>query len=476
MCDPVFPYSKKRISTSYHCRRVGKLLQTNPNERAVIYHRGGQGAVRDDTDVEVDFRQESYFFYLSGVEHPGFHILVDLYNDTIYLIPPTVPDTEILWKGEPDTAKELLEIYDADKVIAEADVPALLQVLCPQVVYVLDTVDTSIIKAAGIHECQLDKVCLRVAMDESRLIKFPWEIEHIRYAAQISSHAHMALMQRAQAGQPESYCEALFRWVCARNGMPRQCYIPIIASGSRAATLHYTRNDKTLPEGEHAMLLVDAGGERFCYGSDVTRTFPISGRFSSEAKTIYEIVLKMQETILSQLKPGAMWAGLHNLGVYILCQELIRIGILVGGTHEELLHLGLPRAFYFHGTGHSVGLDVHDVGGRTAGVLTNSYHERKIQSQMLISRPLKKNMVLTVEPGLYFNPTSIAMWTQKPGYAKYFNMDMINKYMPVGGVRIEDTVVLTEDGYDNLTIAPKTVNDIEALMACRAQSYMDSMP
>ncbi|KAI9015332.1 peptidase M24, structural domain-containing protein [Phycomyces nitens] len=475
MTDPASLPRQKRIPTRHHCYRVGELLGAK-NERTIIYHRGGIDTVRDTTDVELDFRQESYFFYLSGVEHPGFHILIDLYNDIVYLIPPTVPDSEILWKGEPDTVEELLEIYDADKILAEEDVPDLIQSLRPELVYVLDTVDTSMIKEAGVRECQLDKVSLRVAMDEARLIKFPWEIELIRYAAQISSHAHMALMQRVQAGQPESYCEALFRWVCARNGMPRQCYIPIIASGPRAATLHYTRNNKLLPAGKHAMLLVDAGGERFCYGSDVTRTFPISGKFSPEAKTIYEIVLKMQETILSQLKPGAMWAGLHNLGVYILCQELIRIGILVGGTLEEFLRLGLPRAFYFHGTGHSVGLDVHDVGGRSAGVLVKGYYETMPRSQLLFSRPLIKDMVLTVEPGLYFNPTSIAMWTEKPGYAKYFNMEMINKYMPVGGVRIEDTVVLTEDGYDNLTIAPKTVNDIEALMACRAQSYMDSMP
>ncbi|KAI7865432.1 peptidase M24, structural domain-containing protein [Spinellus fusiger] len=444
----------KKIPTRQHCHKVARLLNSPIDENVFIYHRGRVEQTRDDTDVGLDFRQESCFFYLSGVEQPGFHILIDVNLHTVYLIPPTVPDSETLWRGVPDSNEQLLANYDADEILRESELITFLQKSQPSTVHILDTTDTSFLKAAHIRECQLDTTLLKRSIHEARLTKFPWEVELSRYAAHISSHAHIAIMQQAQAGQPESYYEGLFRWVCTRNGMPRQAYIPIIASGPRAAILHYVRNNQPLPAHKHAMLLVDAGGEHLCYGTDITRTIPISGRFSYESRTIYDIVLTAQEAMLSHLKPGVMWRDVHNLGQRVLCQGLINICILMGEL-DELMQLGLTGAFCFHGTGHSVGLNVHD---------------------LLMSKPLLKNMVLAVEPGLYFNPVSLATWTKKPGYLKYFNMSNIQRFMPVGGVRIEDTILLTENGYENLTIAPKTVDAIEALMACKTQSFMDSPP
>ncbi|KAI7859918.1 peptidase M24, structural domain-containing protein [Circinella umbellata] len=456
----------ERLPTKQHYLKVKKLLNPDKKQRGIIYHRGSDIQLRDDTDVELGFRNESNFVYLTGVEDAGFHVVIDLETDLIYLIPPTIPDEEVLWNGPPDSPVALLQKYDVDSIITEADLRNLLTQLNSQVIHCLDTTDITALHEAGVDCNLINFTALKGAIHEARLTKFPWELELIRYACHISSHAHIALMQHTKPRQREWELEARFRWECAKNGMQIQCYLPIIASGPRAATLHYTKNNQVIPPGPHSLVLVDAGGERRCYGSDVTRTFPASGTFSQEARTIYEIVLKVQEAILERLKPGVFWPDMHRLAVRILAHELLRIGILVNGTVSELIETGVIRAFYFHGTGHSVGLDVHDVGGQDVGVLAyNPTNSNSINEQYILRKPLEKDMVITVEPGLYFNKTSLAMWTSVPSLSKYFNIERIEQYLPVGGVRIEDTVLITEIGIDNLTIAPKTVKDIEAVMA-----------
>ncbi|KAI9266907.1 peptidase M24, structural domain-containing protein [Phascolomyces articulosus] len=463
-----FVSSTERLPTKQHYLKVKKLLNPSKNHQGIIYHRGGDIKLRDDTDVELGFRNESNFVYLTGVEEAGFHVVIDLQTDLVYLIPPTVTDNEVLWSGAPDNAVTLLKKFDVDAIITEADLPNLLTNLNPDVIHCLDTTNTSALYEAGVDCERLNFTELKGAIHEARLTKFPWELDLIRYACHISSHAHISLMQHTKPRQKEWELEARFRWECARNGMQVQCYLPIIASGPRAATLHYTKNNQTIPSGPHSLVLVDAGGERRCYGSDVTRTFPATGIFSPEARTIYNIVLRMQEAVLERLRPGVFWMDMHQLVVRILSHELVRIGILVNATPDELVELGVLRGFYFHGTGHSVGLDVHDVGGRGAGILfsnTSGNNGTTMSGQYMLTKPLEKNMVITVEPGLYFNETSLANWTKVPFLRKYFNLELIEKYRPVGGVRIEDTVLITEDGIENLTIAPKTVKDIEAVMA-----------
>ncbi|KAG2179860.1 hypothetical protein INT43_003646 [Umbelopsis isabellina] len=456
--------SKLSLRTKQHCLNVKQLMN---QESGIIYLRGALNILRDDTDVEMKFRQESNFFYLAGVNEAGFQFVFDFSSHVSYLIAPFIPEAEKMWKGEPDTVEEMLSKYDVDQVVYENDLSRLIKALNPPTVFVLDTTDTAPI-ANAVSKEKIDSTSLKPAMYESRLIKFPWEVQLIRKVTHISSHAHITLMREVQFGKNESEIQALFEWECARNGAGYQSYLPIVASGKNAATLHYTHNNKWLNRNDnpHMLLLVDAGGERNCYGTDITRTYPVSGTFSPEAKAIYNIVLKMQQAVLDRLRPGTMWTEMQNLVIRILCQELIRIGILVG-DQDEILKLGLTRAFYFHGLGHSVGLDVHDVGGRKAGVFNCLGEEEDdiARSHFLLDRPLEANMIITVEPGLYFNDVSLNAWTGFPELQKYFNLELLQLYRKVGGVRIEDTVLITENGYENLTIAPKTVDDIEALMA-----------
>lgn len=230
----------------------------------------------------------------AGVEEAGFHVVIDLRTETVHLVPPTVPDYEKLWKGPSDTPAALLEQYDVDTIVREADLPQLLGAIQPDVIFVLNITDTSAIKGLA-PDAAWDVSALPLALHEARLLKFPHEIQLIRRAVHMSSHAHVALMQHAQPKLYEWELEARFRWVCAQNGLKWQSYLPIVASGPRAATLHYTKNDQPIPDNRHALILVDAGGEYRCYGSDITRTFPATGVFSPEARTVYTIVLKVQE-------------------------------------------------------------------------------------------------------------------------------------------------------------------------------------
>lgn len=231
------------------------------------------------------------------MDEPGFHVVVDLKQEHVFLIAPSVPDNDIFWKGPHQNVNELLERYDADEIIDESNLSRLFYKLNPDAILVMDQQHANdLVELVPSVKCSvLDTQLLLPAVNEARLIKFPWEIEMIRKVMYGSSQAHIALMQQFRPGMTEAHLAALFRWTCAQYEIYKQAYLPIVASGPRAATLHYAKNNQRIPNEPHAIVLVDAGGEKSCYSSDITRTFPVQGQFSEEAKTIYNIVLKMQE-------------------------------------------------------------------------------------------------------------------------------------------------------------------------------------
>jgi Xaa-Pro dipeptidase len=231
------------------------------------------------------------------VDEPGFHVVIDLGQERVYLIAPSIPDSDIFWKGPHQDVNELLERYNVDEIIYESDLPRLLHELDPDLILAMDQQQANdlVELVPTLNFSLLDTELLLPAMNEARLIKFPWEIDMIRQAMYGSSQAHIALIQQFRPGMTEAHLAALFRWTCAQYEIYKQAYLPIVASGPRAATLHYAKNNQRIPNEPHALVLVDAGGEKSCYGSDITRTFPVQGQFSEEARTIYNIVLKMQE-------------------------------------------------------------------------------------------------------------------------------------------------------------------------------------
>ncbi|KAL0094609.1 peptidase M24, structural domain-containing protein [Phycomyces blakesleeanus] len=435
-------------------QNVQSVLNHLNSSEGVIYLKGQVMTERDDTDVEQAFRQESNFFYVTGVAEPGFHVIIDIASQHIQLIAPVVNADDVMWMGMPDSISALIEKYDVDTVIYEDQLDQRLQ--SSSVVYTLPTT-----KVTGNYNlANLEQVAaLKVAFGEARAVKKDWEIEIIRQANKISSDAHVKLMESVEVGSNEAQLHALFLYESARRGAFFQAYYPIMGVGMNAATLHYNKNNAPLTNPSD-LVLVDAGAELDCYASDITRVFPVGGKFTPEAAAIYNLVLDMQKACLAACKAGSAWEYIHQIAVEVACQGLLDLGILQG-EKQEVLDSDVVAAFYPHGIGHMLGLDVHDVAGYPTGV---ERIDRPGYRYLRMRRNLAPGNVVTVEPGVYFCDFLIAPVLEDEKTSKYVNQEALNKYKSTGGVRIEDNIVITEDGYINLTTAPKEIEEIEALM------------
>lgn len=271
---------------------------------------------------------------------------------------------------------------------------------------------------------------VRVLLDEMRLVKDTHELALMRRAATISSAAHRRAMRSTRPGRHEYEIEAELLYEFRRNGAQFPAYWPIVAGGANACVLHYVANDALLRDGD--LLLIDAGCELEGYASDITRTFPVNGRFGGAQREVYELVLAAQQAAMDEIRPGSAWNAPHDAAVRVLAQGMLDLKLLAGSL-EEVLEKGSYRRFYMHRTGHWLGLDVHDAG------------EYKHDGQW---RALVPGMTLTVEPGLYIRAA-----------------DDVPERLRDIGVRIEDDVVVTNTGCEVLTHeAPKQVVEIEALM------------
>jgi len=264
----------------------------------------------------------------------------------------------------------------------------------------------------------------------------------MRIAARVSSDAHVMLMKDSQVGLYEYNYGAYFEYYTGSCGCHHQAYLPICGSGNRSAILHYNTNRYQVTDG--AFILVDAGAEFRGYGTDITRTYPVNGSFSPAQTLIYEMVLDVVEEIESILKPGIVWSEMHTRSYHAVTRALLAAGFLTGNL-DELIANRMWSYFYPHSLGHSVGLDVHDPGLRGT---------------------LQENMVVTVEPGIYFNQAFIKQGLEDPIAKNYLVADKIYSYLNAnfGGVRIEDIVVITQTGIENLTRVPKSISEIEAIM------------
>ncbi|MEE2940126.1 MAG: aminopeptidase P N-terminal domain-containing protein, partial [Planctomycetota bacterium] len=270
-------------------------------------------------------------------------------------------------------------------------------------------------------------------LHELRVVKSEGELELMRSAAELTAAAHRDLMAFVAPGRNECEVEAFLDHAYRSNGSTGAAYGHICAGGANACILHYVENDQSLADGD--LILVDSGAEWSYYAADITRTFPVNGRFSDDQRAIYEVVLNAELAAIDAVKPGARFDEVHQAALDVIVDGLIELG-LVSGTRQEVLDAGSHRAFFMHKTSHWLGLDVHDQG---------RYFEDGE------SRVLEPGMVLTVEPGLYVDPE---------------NSDVDARWRGIG-VRIEDDVVVTAEGREVLTHgAPKTVEDVEA--ACRA--------
>ncbi|WP_313738400.1 Xaa-Pro aminopeptidase [Pseudomonas sp.] len=429
----------------YARRRKALMAQMVPNSIAIL--PAAALAIRN-RDVEHVYRQDSDFQYLSGFPEP---------EAVIALIPGREHGEYVLFCRERNAEREqwdglragqegAISLHGADDAFPITDIDEILPGLIEgrERVYsamgsnpefdrrLMDWINVIRSKARLGAQPPNEFVALDHLLHDMRLYKSAAEVKVMRLAAEISAGAHIRAMQACRAGLREYSLEAELDYAFRRGGAKMPAYGSIVAAGRNGCILHYQENDALLKDGD--LVLIDAGCEIDCYASDITRTFPVSGRFSPEQKAIYEVVLAAQEAAFAQIAPGKHWNHAHEATVRVITEGLVELGLLKGEV-QALIDSEAYRVFYMHRAGHWLGMDVHDVG------------DYKVGGQW---RVLEPGMALTVEPGIYIAAD---------------NQNVAKKWRGIG-VRIEDDVVVTRTGCEILTSGvPKTVAEIEALMA-----------
>ncbi|KAL8728009.1 MAG: hypothetical protein Q9166_005680 [cf. Caloplaca sp. 2 TL-2023] len=448
---------KGKYPAKTHCTKVANYLQTkcNISANAAIYLEGQKTMLIEDNDEPRPFRQRRPFFYLSGCSLPDCHLIYELSTATLTLFIPDLNPDSVIWSGLPLMPAEALQKYDIDACLPNSALHSHLAFLAQKElqIYIKDPLPDGI--ESGLST---DTAHLAPTIDECRVTKDPYELALLRHANTISTAAHTAVLRAIHTARNEQDLEAIFIASCISSGAKHQAYHGIFGSGENAATLHYQQNDQTL-EGRKN-ILVDAGAEWECYCSDVTRTMPLQGEFDQESKAIYELVSKMQNAAFSLLKAGVRWEDLHVRAHEVAVEGLLALGILRSGTAEELMKERISVAFFPHGLGHYLGMDTHDTGGNP------DYGDQDSMFRYLrIRGSIPEGAVVTVEPGVYFCRFIVEPYLRDEGKKRYIDEGVLERYWGVGGVRIEDDVVVTKDGYDNLTTAPKGIEEMEAIMA-----------
>ncbi|KAJ1955444.1 hypothetical protein EC988_001880 [Linderina pennispora] len=423
----------------------------------VIFVRGGETIVHPDSDTEYEFHQDSNFYYLSGVRSPGFSAAYDIGANKAILFAYYVDADEAVWIGVPPTLEELRTSHGFDEAYYAKDIESVLTALKPSTIYTLPHHSTA---QLGALASQVESESLLEAVHEARVFKDDYEVDVMRRANKISGDAHVTLMKEARVGVTEAQLHGRFIGLTISQGCLYEAYGGIVARGRNAAILHYTKNNQVLDSADD-MVLVDCGGQLEDYASDITRTWPVGAKFTPECRAIYEIVLDMQKQVIAACGPHKQWEDMHALSNQVAAQGLLKLGILKGDLAEIAKH-HVVGYFMPHGIGHLIGIDTHDVAGYPKGVeRINAPGLRYLRAR----REMLPQMAFTVEPGLYFVDDILATAKANPEVAQFIDFDVVAKYRKVGGVRIEDNIVITESGNTNLTDCPKEVDEIEAIRA-----------
>ncbi|MBD9413187.1 Xaa-Pro aminopeptidase [Pseudomonas sp. PDM16] len=434
----------------YARRRKALMEQMEPNSIAIL--PAAPVYIRN-RDVEHVYRQDSDFQYLTGFPEP---------EAVLALIPGREHGEYVLFCRERDPERELwdglragqdgaIAQYGADDAFPISDIDDILPGLIEgreRVYYAIGThqeFDHRLMEWVNVIRSKARQgaippnefVALDHLLHDMRLYKSAAEAKVMKEAAEISARAHVRAMQASRAGLFEYHLEAELDYEFRKGGAKMPAYGSIVAAGRNACILHYRENDAPLKDGD--LVLIDAGCEIDCYASDITRTFPVNGKFSPEQKAIYELVLQANEEAFKHIAPGKHWNEAHEATVQVITAGLVELGLLDGDV-EELIAAEAYKPFYMHRAGHWLGMDVHDVG------------DYKVGGEW---RVLEPGMSMTVEPGIYIATDN----------------DKVAKKWRGIGVRIEDDVLVTKTGCEVITNGvPKTVAEIEALMAAAHQA------
>lgn len=465
-----------RVTQGLHQANREKAMrhvrQISGNEKGVCLLKGGRDTCRHNTDHEDLFRQESFFHYLFGVEEPDCCGIIDVETCRTTLFVPKLPEHFAVWMGTIPSLDVFKSKYGVDSVLYTESLCTEITRIAPQCIHLLQgsNTDSGLLMQRPDFGDDLkdhkvvDDVLYR-ALCESRCTKTPEEIEVMRYVSKISSEAHVEVMRSCKPGMMEYQLESIFLHKAYFNGGCRFApYTAIIGAGEHGAFLHYGHsgapNACEIPD--NALVLCDMGGEYHGYAADITCTFPSSGRFSEDQAVVYNAVLAAHTRVIAEMKPGVSWLGMHTLAERVIIEGLKTGGFVVGDV-GEMMAANLGSIFMPHGLGHLLGIDTHDVGGYGKGYPPRP--ERSGANKLRMARVLEEGMVVTVEPGCYLNKYLITKALKDETFARFLNAAKLEANMDMGGVRIEDNVLVTKDGSDSFTNVPRTVEEIEALMA-----------
>ncbi|MDG5766922.1 aminopeptidase P family protein [Balneolales bacterium ANBcel1] len=417
----------------------------------LIYLKGGSVAGRYHTDFEYPFRQESNFLYLTGIDEPDMAAFFECGSGEYTLVIPRRSSQFAVWMGYILTPEEYRERYGPDHIIYNDEVHDWLKKRAPQQIHILPDSGDEIAKAGY----QTESGELQDALAYCRVIKTDGEMDCLKKAASAANQAHLEVMKAVGPGVREYEMKALFDYHTHRHGMVHAPYSGIFASGPGSAILHYTGYRRTVEANE--LFLVDAGAEYAGYAADVTRTMPAGASFTPLQADLYDIVLDAQNTALNLIRPGNKMEDLHLAAARCIASGLRDCGLLRGSV-DDLMETNIFALFFPHGLGHFLGLDTHDVGGYPKGT---EKIDRPGLRFLRARRTFESGMVLTIEPGLYFIPALLEPAFEDGKTSSFLNREKLAGLLDFGGIRIEDNVIVRDDGMENLTTAPKTRHEIE---------------
>jgi Xaa-Pro aminopeptidase len=429
-----------------HARRRKKLMDMMGDESIAIIPTAS--VYIRNRDVEFPFRPDSDFYYLTGYPEPeAVAVLIpDRHHGEYVLFCRENDPVMETWNGRRAGLDGAVERYGADDAFPISDLDEILPGLLEdrqRIFYTMgnnSTFDQRVLgwvnqvrKRARTGVSAPDEfISINHLLHEMRLYKSRAEIAAMRKAAKISAAAHKRAMVACRPGMMEYQIEAELKYTFMKMGAREPAYPPIVGGGANSCILHYTENSQVLNDGD--MLLIDAGSEYNGYASDISRTFPVNGKFTTAQREAYELILATQAAAIRKIKPGNHWNEPHEAAVGVLTEGMVDLGILKGKP-KQLIKDQAYTKYYMHRTGHWLGMDVHDVG------------DYKVEGEW---RTFEPGMVMTVEPGIYMPAGSKGL------AKKWWNI----------GIRIEDDVLVTVSGHDILSKdAPKSVEDIESLMA-----------
>ncbi|MEP0005977.1 MAG: aminopeptidase P family protein [Balneola sp.] len=438
-----------------HREKLFSLFDDNQN--GVVFIQGAEIMYRYDTDYEFPFRQESNFWYLTGVNEAECSLVLDLKKEEYHLFVPERDAQYAVWHGYVKTKEQYQEEFQPDHLHYRNDILKVLNELKPETVYCIDDEQAEFVEDLN-RGFNVETEALVDALTYCRVLKTDWELDQLREACRVNDLAYLEVMRSIKPGMYEYEMKAIFNKVQIENGLMQDAYNGIFASGVNASILHYVVNNSKIKDGD--LFLMDSGFECNGYASDYTRTFPANGKYTDIQKGIYNSVLAGMNKVLGSIKPGVKMEDLHLLAARTMMEGLKDMGVVKGNV-DDMMEENIFALFFPHGLGHFLGLDTHDVGGYPKGV---DRIERPGIKFLRARRELLPGMVVTIEPGIYFVPAVLEPAIADPEKNQFLNTEKVESLLGFGGVRIEDDIIVTEDGMENMTNVPKEVGEIEDLM------------